>query len=660
VALGDGDLLDPYADGVAPTDATVTSIDEDRENPGWSFVSFSDGTSKTMATEQAQALPQPAPVDPGFSAVPGEPPLTPDQLAATGTPGVPVEYNAVSQAWDAAGSDPFVQAAEAHQAPPGYVAPLGRPTNPNPGAGPGFDTTTGRVGTGASDPGSQIVAPGSAAGAGGYAPYSRQYGEDVTSDTTADAPEDMQARLAAAGEAVATSAYDQAVRGYDATIKGLETREASARQEEARLQRQRRERELLVEEHQKVIKGIEDNPLDEDAFWSDSPGRQAAAWIALALSGFLQGISRGQNPALNQMMGALNGAKESFMRRQQADRDSILKRREAAMGDERTAMASLDMQINGLISKYSDLQAQAAGVPLPPSLETVRAQNQLAIAQGQNEIGRITTERATRRAAEEERALPAQTPLRRGDVVLQQQLGMDRKAIDSAFDPNDGNVPGTVQSAERLQEIKTELDAIKQKYGGELPQQNLLSYSTVGAAGVAARLGSEPAADQLRAKGLLSEVEQMVKQASGTTKLWDSNQEREDLLRRINTGEAGTTMEVVDRLVARANQNAIAAAQRYTRDPQGLIDFIRMSQQSNAGVAPGQPQVSRTLAPGQRPAQAQPTQPAEGGAQPPLAPPGPQQGTQAPPMGPDLVTPAASSLRGTYRQLRASRLNVPR
>jgi hypothetical protein len=52
VALGDGDLLDPYADGVAPTDATVTSIDEDRENPGWSFVSFSDGSKRKLCPSQ--------------------------------------------------------------------------------------------------------------------------------------------------------------------------------------------------------------------------------------------------------------------------------------------------------------------------------------------------------------------------------------------------------------------------------------------------------------------------------------------------------------------------------------------------------------------------------------------------------------------------------
>jgi hypothetical protein len=629
--MADSELLNPYADGNAPNDVTVTSIDEDRENPGWSFVSFSDGSAKTLRTEEAQQLPQPAPtpLGPDGSVVPGQEPLLPSELAQTGAglpeqvPQVPVGQPDSGAFW----GEPEIDAGPPLKTPGEQRGMAFYPAGQT-GITEELQPTAPQVGTGTAQvsPSSEIVAPAGAGGAGGaYAPFSRQYGADVTTDRTADTPEEMQARLETAADAAAKSQYDQAVSAYNTTTGALEQRAAAERERQTRLERERRKQELVVEEQQKVIKAMEDNPLDEDAFWSEAPGRKAAAWIALALSGFLQGISRGQNPALNQMMGALQGAKESYMRRQQAERDSILKRREAAIGDARTAMTTLDMQIEGAMTKYADLQAQKAGVPLPPSLDTVRAQNQLKIAEGMNQIGAMTVERATRREAEEQRAVPAHvTPLRRGDVVLQ-QLGLDRKAVDSAFDPNDGNVPGTVSAAERLQEIKTELTAIAKKYGGDLPQQNLISWDTIGGAALAARtFGDKSAADQLRARGLISEVEQMVKQSSGTTKLWDSNQEREDLLRRINTGEGATTLEVVNRLTERANQNAVSAAQRYTNDPQGLIDFIRLSRQKTPGVDTQPVQPSRRLAPGQ-PGQA----PQEGAAAPPLAQPGPSPAVPA-------------------------------
>lgn len=628
-----------------PPDATVDSIEEDSANPGWALVSFSDGRKATLPTETALAMPQTPQAPPTSQGYPGEigppeapmgPPAPPPaDPAAAAPPPVPVGFTPVpaidpSARPDVVPAGPMVVRGDSFR-PAGALpdSPLG--------------VTPAAVGTGVSDvppPGTGYDAIVRPATAGGSAPFSSAESTQVSSTETADSPEEMQARLAGAVEADARSAYERDLAAYDASVSAKHTAAAGLMEQEAQLQRQRREHELLQQEHARIIKGIDENPIDEDGFWTAQPGRRAAAWIALALSGFLQGVTRGANPMLNQMMGALQGAQDSWLRNQQAQRDSVLRRRTAAMGDERAAMASLDMQLNGIMTKYVQLQADAAGVPPPPGLATYVAERQLRMVEKQNEIGRIAQETVTHQTQSEQRATPAQPALRRGDVVLQ-ELGLNAKAIQSAWDPKDGNVPGAVDAATRLDTIRQELAAIKAKYDG-LPQQNRISWSGVGLEGVAARMGSEAAKDQVRANALISEAQLMLKQASGNTKLFDSNQEREDLLRQLDTREPETTMLAIDTIAQRANAGAIAAAQRYTRDPQGLIDFIRESRGQTRGVAtPEQPAVSRTL---------------RGPASPGPAPaPSPSGGADAAgPLPPSPAVPAsrAASLEAIRRALR--------
>lgn len=664
-----------------PPDATVDSVYEDDGNPGWSFVKFSDGREATLPTETALSMPQ-TPMAPPASqgTYPGEigaplppegPPLPPpgappvDPAAAgAGAPPVPEGFSPVPPI------DPSAQPGVVPAGPNVYRGNSFRPEGTLPGTP--LEVNAGQDGTGSPT----TPADGGFAGlaqpatAGGFAPYSTQESTQVSADQTADDPATMQARLGEAVQADAEAAYARDLAAYDASVGAKHLAAGQLMEQEAELQRQRREHELTQREHAKFIDAIERNPIDEDGFWTASPGRRAAAWIALSLSGFLQGVSRGANPMLSQMVNALNSAQDSWLRNQQAQRDSVLKRRAQAMGDERAAVASLDMQLNGLMTKYVQLQADAAGTPVPQGLATYVAERQLKMAERQNEIGRIVTDRVAQTVQNEQRATPGQPALRRGDVVLR-DLGLDpttpdgRKAINEAWDPNGGNVPGAVDAATKLSSIRNELNAIKKKYG-DLPQQAFLSYNTFGAAPFAGRLGSEPAKDQVRAKALLLEAQQLVKQSAGTTKLFDSNQERDDLLKTLDTGEPTTTLQAIDALSQRANTNAISAAQRYTRDPQGLIDFIRESRGQTLGVKKGrQPRVTRQLAPGQPPAaggtpgEAAPAaQPPLGGSPPPPSSPPPT--TQAPPSGPGPATLATGSLRGTYRQLRASRLSPPR
>lgn len=661
-----------------PPDATVDSVLEDETNPGWSFVRFSDGREATLPTDTAMSMPQ-TPMAPPTSAgtYPGEvgPPLPPEgpplpppgEPAAElggGAPSVPEGFTPVPAI------DPSTQPGVVPAGPMVVRGDSYRPAGTLPDAGVDVaGDTVGTSTTGAAPNYSELAQP---ATAGGFAPFSETSGTMTSADVTAESPEAMQTRLGEAGQADAEAAYTRDLAAYDASVGSKHLAAGQLMEQEAELQRQRREHELTQQEHARIIKGIEENPIDEDGFWTASPGRRAAAWVALALSGFLQGVTRGGNPMLNQMMGAFQNAQDSWLRNQQAQRESVLKRRTAAMGDERAAISSLDMQLNGLMTKYIQLQADAAGVPPPPALATYVAERQLKMAEKQNEIGRIVTDRVQQTLQSEQRATPGQPALRRGDVVLR-ELGLDptttegRKAINEAWDPNGGNVPGAVDAATKLENIRNELQAIKEKYG-DLPQQAFLSYNTFGAAPFAGRLGSQPAKDQVRAKALLLEAQQLIKQSAGTTKLFDSNQERDDLLKTLDTGEPTTTLQALDALAAKGNANAIAAAQRYTRDPQGLIDFIRESRGQARGVSSeseNKPSVSRVRRPGGAPAQtAAPTAPGGAGAASPLAapgqPPAPPPTTQGPITGQVPAASTTGSLRGTYRQLRASRLNVPR
>jgi hypothetical protein len=668
-----------------PPDATVNTITEDDGNPGWAFVTFSDGREATLPTETARSMPQtpqaPPAFDPVSGAVPpgsyGEPARLPDRGGPMGFGAAPPEAAPpTTPAGGAFWGEPEPGDPGAPLAPPGEQrkavfggfggGAAGDPTAP-PGPIGTLAETAATVGAGSSqfpaDGGNAaIVQP---ATPGGFAPFSTTEGATRGADVTADSPEAMSARLGEAVQSDAEAAYTRDLAAYDASVGAKHLAAGQLMEHEAELQRQRREHELTQQEHARIIDGIEKNPIDEDGFWTSGPGRRGAAWVALALSGFLQGASRGANPMLNQMMGAFQNAQSSWMQNQRAERDSVLRRRTAAMGDERAAISSLDMQLNGIMTKYIQLQSDAAGVPPPPGLATYVAERQLKMAEKQNEIGRIVTERVQQTLQSEQRATPAQPALRRGDVVLR-ELGMDEKKIQSAYDPNDGNVPGLVTAASKLQSIRDELKAIRAKYEGSLPQQALFSYNTFGAAPFAGRLGSEAAQDQVRAKALLLEAQQMVKQGSGTTKYYDSNQERDDLIKTIDTGEPETTMLAIDTITQRANDATISAAQRYTRDPQGLINFVRESRGETRGVDPGDsPVVSRVLKRGAPGAASAPAPAASGGADAaaPLAPPSdgaPPPGTPAPPSGPGLATPTTASLRGTYRALRASRLNAPR
>lgn len=603
-------------------DATVDSILYDEADPSFVEVKFSDGRTATMPASHAESMPK-TPVDPMTMGVPGGAPMGPPTAAEADPLGWGAAAEADPLGWDAAGRDLLVQATEAGiPKQPGYEAPLGRPTNPAP-SGANIVPASGEAPPARIDPNAEIVSPGSP---GAMAPAGYSETSSQTQTSTVDDPETMMARIDEGIEDTARSEHLLDTMRYTAARDTLDTALGAWKKKEEEAAKGARKAELQRAEHEKIYAAIEATPIDEDEFWSESPGRTAGAWIALALSGFLTGATRGQNPALGQMMQALDGAQDRWLANQQKSRDGRLRQREKLMGSAENARDTYRLQLSGIVEKRIQLDAQREGLQPPPSLSTYIAKKGVQRAEWKNAIGSRADESATRAVENEFKQTAATGPVRRGDVVLQNLLGADwQKKRESAFDPKDGNLPGAVTSADRIQAINKRLGEIKAKYDG-LPQQNKISWSSMGAAGIAARSGSEAAKDQLEASALLKEASLMLKQASGNTKLFDSNVEREDLQAQLDTGEPETTMAAINVIATRANEAAIGAASRYTSDPQKLIEYVRQTSKNNPGVQTGGVSPKRTIpaAGGEERAvqetkAPEPAQPAGGGATRPLA-----------------------------------------
>ncbi len=603
------DTLDPAvaeATGQGPAVSTndVTDVKPHDVDPAWSVVTFADGRTETMPTAQASALPQ-APVarPPGnvpFAAGPGPQVADPNALTSVGAPGaLPTQSDLV-----------------------GGVQ--------NPGGGAGFQDLGVRVDTSGSpgqlppaqvDPGAAVAAPGDASGS---TPYGSTDSVAQTTEQTVADPQQLAADVSGEyqGQAARLDAHAQGVQ--DAA--NAENRALLQNNEERQHQvaDDLRKAQIHTEEAQKVVDAIESTPIEQD-FFKDSPGRQVAAWLALATSGFLQGATKGANPALNQMMNALNGAQERFIANQKANKNSKLALRTRLLGDAQTAEASIRMQYGKLLDDHARTLAKQVGLDaLPPAISTASASFQLKATEAKQQIGMHVERRTDERHAEERRAAPP-GPQFQGDRELQ-ALGVDRKAHAEAMDPKGANLGGMVQGAQRLAKIQSELEAIAKRHGGDLPSQNLVSWDSVGASKLAARMGSDSAKDQVRTRQLLEEAKLAFKQTINIKSV-DSENEGKNFNAMMDTGETSTTLQALRDKANETNQRAVATASGFSRNPQGYLQFIERTLGSNPGVGPtgGAPQPKRStgfrVEGGPAPAEPQAAAPTGGGPAPssPLA-----------------------------------------
>ncbi len=632
-------------------DATVDTILQDETNPAMSEVTFSDGRKATMPTSHAQAMPQTPQPDlyasgQAFGPPAATPPADPNALQSVGVP-------AGTAPLDEAGLVGSVQAGP--QAPPGAAGPNGGWGTPEfPLQNAQFGTLSGTPDVRPVDPNSAIVSPGSPGGE----MLPSQLSE--TTNQYADSPEQQQARLGTAADAQAQAAYDTATQQHDAQVNSALTQAAGLEAQAAELEQQKRQAELEIAEHQRVVKAMEDHPLDEDAFWTSSPGREAGAWVALALSGFLQGATKGQNPALNQMIQSLNSAQDRHMQTLQRERDSVLARREKAMGHAENARDSVKMQLSGLVSKRIDLDAQRAGIPPVPALETYKAKMAMDVAERQNAIGQRIVSQATLQS----RAAPATAPVRQAEVVLKNVLGPDwQKKHQDAMDPKGLNLGGQVQGADELTAVASALQKLQDPKTGQLAAQGV-SLDKLGLAPFAARWGFQSGQDQVDARQLIERAKLAFKQTINIKSV-DSENEGKNFNLIMDSGEGRSTVgAIVDKANA-AKRGAISTADGVAPGAsQQYIDYVRQTQNSNPYDAPKtghDPEraarlraASQVLSPGSgKPADERAVAETTGGGpapSSPLAPPG-ARGPETSPTG---------SRPGTYRRLRESKPNEPR
>lgn len=608
-------------------DRQATSVTPDEIDPSFSQVQFSDGTMETMPTSQAEALPQRPPAPPAVAAPLAGPLPTPEQA----------QPNALAAAWEGAGHDPLVAATEAGTAQPGYQAPVGRPTNPLPDS-PGGVSELPAPQTDLAE----IVAPGTP---GGFADFSQATNESATSTDTVEDPEVMGQRVDDAFDDQAAAARLHDTMRYSAQRDALDTESDARDAQAAEAQRALRQAQAEKTEHEKIYKAIEATPIDEDAFWSESPGRAAGAWIALALSGFLQGATRGQNPALNQMVQALNHAQDRYVQNQQKSRDSQLRTRERLMGSSENAVSSLKLQLSGIMEKRIMLDAQREGLAPPPGLATYLAQGQVKRAEEKNAIGARVAHSATVSSQAEQRATPGTGPVTRFDAGLR-AIGVTPEAHQKA---EAAGVGEKVRAADELRQVHGALQKIAAANGGDLKAQGTMSWTQLGLAPLAARLGIKNAEEQVNTTQLLNQASLAYISAIGNIKGLDSNVERERFEKILNSGETQTTLAAIDERARMAENSAVSVASGFAGgNARRYVDLLRGQQQvpESGGFS------ERVVRPGKGPTETETLDQAAGGAAP-----GPLAGATRP-AARALETSTTGSRPGTYQRLRGSKPGV--
>lgn len=528
-------------------DRQVTRVVPDEIDPAFSQVEFTDGTMETMPTSQAEALPQLPPMGPPQAPM-GPPPPPPADPAAAPGPSAPPAMG-----------------------PPAAPGMLGMFSAAQPSTELVQPVAETRSATPQVDMG-EIVAP---AQPGGFAPFSTSTSESATSTDTVESPEVMGARIDEAIEADARSAWLRDNMAAASKREMLDT-ELDARDAQVEEQsRMLRQAELERAEHERIFKAVEATPIDEDAFWSESPGRAAGAWIALALSGFLQGATKGQNPALNQMVQALNHAQDRYVQNQQKSRDGQLRTRERLMGSLDNAISTTRLQLSGIMEKRIMLEAQREGIPPTAGLSTYIAERQMKRAEWKTQIGQRVAHSATIGSQSEARATPGTGPQTRFDVQLQ-ALGVPRQKHGEAMAAGLGD---QVSGATKVASIRDALKRIADANGGELPAQSTLSWNQLGLAPFAARMGVKNAEEQVNTKQLLTQATLAYMESLKSLKGIDANAEREKFEQSINTGVAGSTLGALDAAVERAERSALATASGFAGgNARRYVDLLKAQQ----------------------------------------------------------------------------------
>ncbi len=634
--LDDNSDLDPQmmeATGLAPGASDVTDIAPHDTDPAYSVVTYADGRNETMPTSQAKLLPM-APMGPPALEGPPPPPVgpggNPDDAALTSV------------------GDPLAQAPTEGQLVSGVQGAANGPgagfqdlgVRMAPGAGPGT------LPDAQPDPNAP-VAPGDVA---------QPLGNDTITDTvsgtvnnTVGDPEQV-AQDVSAGYSSAADDLDAQARG-EQVARNVEN-QALLEQEnahKAQLEDDLHKAQIHTEESKKVVDAIEATPIEED-FYKDAPGRQVAAWVALALSGFLSGSTQGANPAMGQMMQALSNAQNRFIDNQRADKSSKLAKRTKLLGDAQAAEATLRMQYGKVVDDHAKTVAKQYGLDaLPPAMSTAAAKLRVEGAEAAGKVQMFVQSRTEQRHAVERKPPTTQAPTNQAEAQLQTFLGPQyAKKHAEATDPKGTNLPGILVGAQRAEEIKAKLDKLAKDNGGQLPGEGITGG--LGASTSAKVFGDQASKNVLEAKSLKEELKLAFKQSSTTSKYFDSEKEGQGLNDILNTGNWETSSKAIGSYAQRAKQAALSIADGVApgRGKQ-YLDYL-------SGASKERPTMSGGGGGGgirERVVQPAPAGGTTGEA--PATRPLPPPAGKAP-----EANPGTGSQRGTYRRLRESKPDEPR
>lgn len=557
----------------------------DPTSPDWGTLTADDGSTSTVPTSQAQQ--QGAAIVPATPAGQPEqppPPIAPVQQMPVGQPAQGQFYGAPEPQAPAPPvqpppdtvADPMTGQAmgTAPGAMPAGAQPM--PIQGQPGRGPALAPPPGP------NPNGQLLAPGQP-GALGVAEV-----QDYKSPLS---PEQQIGNVNSAAADYTDAATKSANAAQQGAIQGNNTALASVQaQQRANDEAQQRIR-LENEEHQKVVKALTDHPIDEGEFWT--AGRTISAGIALALSGFTHGASGGRDQTAGLVSKMIDDQVSRWMRSQQENRHSVLEFRRQAIGDNKTAMATLKMQAYGLIQQKVQYEATKAGLDImPPAGDLVAQQANMKRMEQINTIG------AQRNQVVTEKMSKPTGPVTAADQKLV-QMGLGASPADARKQYNaamgagaqQGNLGAKVSAATRLSAAAELLDKLAKENGGTLPNQQLWNPKNIEFFRTSlAKAGDASATSAIQAQQALEQAMLELRRSLPSSKLADSNAEGAQLRLTLDSGETQTTLAGVRAAAQTAAQSLQDTASRYAPGHgQDLIDFVNQERAGTQGVRPSAP-----------------------------------------------------------------------
>ena len=436
---------------------------------------------------------------------------------------------------------------------------------------------------------SEVIQP---AQGGAMAPFSASSGgssslgvtEGVTTSEkeAAETPEQRAARLSQSAGDLSDATRSRVFSESQASRDALESVQASLAEQEQRYRAALAEAEASKAVHERYSQALVETPIDPSEY--QSVGERISSAAALILSGFIQGLSGGRNPALDQMMRMYEHRRDSWVAEQLRTRDTKLAMRRDMMRSDEAAASSARAQIDATLKAKIENEARLAGLPDPGPVAAeamakidfdAQQHQQKILGEAQKQIS-STTQKVLQEQQQTEstqRQTKGEPEVRRMDAALS-AVGSDRKRWQEAMDPQGANLSGKAESAKMLEEYTRLLEEMARANGGKLPNQEVVSFDNF--QWLRRKLAQSGLVDSkaaLTADALQEAVGLYIK-SSMNSKTIDGQLEAEALKKSYNTGETSTTLQRLRAISGKARTDLEASATGFADDPKGFLQLL--------------------------------------------------------------------------------------